>query len=365
MTDARFMARALALGRRGLGRTAPNPAVGCVIVSAGGEIIGEGWHHQAGKPHAEVEAIRSMAPGVSAQGATAFVTLEPCNHTGRTAPCSEALIAAGVARVVISVRDPNPGVGGGGVERLRTAGVDVIVGLLEGDGTRLLAGWASFITRGRPLVTLKVGTSLDGRIATQTGDSQWVTGDASRAEVHRMRDETDAILVGAGTVRADNPRLTARIDGGVDPLRVVVSSSLELPDRAHLLTGGPPTIILCVEDSLRAESLRARGVDVLPVGSDAAGQVDLEAGLKRLGQRGITSLMVEGGRGIATSLLAARLVDRLVVFVAPKVIGGDGLGWAGALGFRTMAQSIRLEGVRIRSLESDVCIEGECVYGDH
>ena len=166
MTDARFMARALALGRRGLGRTAPNPAVGCVIVSAGGEIIGEGWHHQAGKPHAEVEAIRSMAPGVSAQGATAFVTLEPCNHTGRTAPCSEALIAAGV---------------------------DVIVGLLEGDGTRLLAGWASFITRGRPLVTLKVGTSLDGRIATQTGDSQWVTGDASRAEVHRMRDETDAI----------------------------------------------------------------------------------------------------------------------------------------------------------------------------
>ncbi len=343
------MREAIQLARRGLGRTAPNPAVGCVLVRDG-EVVGRGWHHAAGRPHAEVEAIRDA--GKRTEGAIAYVTLEPCNHTGRTGPCTEALIAAGVTRVVLGARDPNPKVEGDGVGRLKAAGLEVELGVLEAECAAVLAPFATWTTTGRPLVTLKVATTLDGRIATSTGHSQWVTGEAARRDVHRRRNENDAVMVGGGTVRADDPALTTRgIEGGRHALRVVLSASMDLPTRSQLFTDGlADTLVLTTSD-------RVAPVETVRV-------TDLAGALDALGARGVTSVLVEAGRGLATALLAEGLADRLACYVAPKVIGGDGLGWAGPLLIRTMERSIRLADVEIRPLGDDVCIEGRCVYGD-
>jgi len=234
-SDRTFMRRALALAARAYGRTAPNPMVGCVLVK-GGRVVGEGYHHKAGMAHAEVEALRNA--GSRARGGTAYVTLEPCNHTGRTGPCSEALIAAGVARVVVAMADPNPRVAGGGAARLRKAGIPVEIGLCEAEARQLGAGFVKHVTTGRPLVTLKAALTLDGRLATASGDARWVTGEAARAEVHRMRDRADAILVGAGTVAADDPSLTTRLEGararrGRDPLRVILDGRLRTEPAAR------------------------------------------------------------------------------------------------------------------------------------
>ena len=353
--DIRFMQQALALARLGEGRTHPNPPVGCVLVRDG-VVIAEGWHHRAGEPHAEVEALRQVDG--SATGATAYVTLEPCDHTGRTGPCSMALIAAGVTRVVAGAVDPNPLVGGRGLERLRSAGIAVETDVLGAECRRLLAPFATWVALHRPLVVLKVATTLDGRIATSTGDSRWVTGDAAREESHRMRDRCDAIVVGAGTVRADNPALTCRLPGGRDPLRVVLSASLDLPANAQVLR--PGTLILTVAENERATALRATGVEV-----EVLGDASFESALSHLAKRGITSVLVEGGRGVATGLLAARLVDRLACFIAPKVIGGDGLPWAGALGITRMAEAVGLAAVQVRLLGDDILVEGDCVYRHH
>ena len=350
------MQQALALARQGEGRTAPNPPVGCVLVRDGA-VIGRGWHKKAGEAHAEVEALR----GIDARGATAYVTLEPCDHTGRTGPCSLALLAAGVARVVAGAVDPNPLVAGRGLRRLQEGGVEVEVEVLGDECRRLIAPFAMWVTQRRPLVVLKVATTLDGRIATATGDSRWVTGAEAREEGHRMRDRLDVILVGSGTVRRDDPALTCRIPGGRDPLRVVLSAHLDLPATAQVLREG--TLILTSVESERADALRGRGVQVEAVGVSAGG-VSLEAALAHLGSRGVTSVLVEGGREVATGFLAAGLADRLACFIAPKLIGGDGLPWAGALGIPTMDRAIRLDGVRVTSLGADILVEGDCVYGN-
>jgi diaminohydroxyphosphoribosylaminopyrimidine deaminase/5-amino-6-(5-phosphoribosylamino)uracil reductase len=362
--DVRFMRRALALAAEGIGRTAPNPPVGCVLVS--GEImVAEGWHSQAGSDHAEVDALRNCPNDVS--DLTAYVTLEPCNHTGQTGPCTEALIDAGVKRVVIGCMDPNPSVNGAGVERLQQAGLEVQVGVLESESRVLIRPFAQWITTGRPLVTLKIATTLDGRIATTTGHSQWVTSEEARHCSHRLRDRMDAILVGAGTIRADDPQLTARLPdvAGVDPIRVVVSASLNLPDEARVFSvqSEAPTWVVTGLETPRVDVLKKRGIDVFTVGgTDEA--VDLKAALNALGDRGVTALLVEGGQQLGTALLQAQLVDRVCCFVAPKIVGDDGLAWAGGLGIRTMDQALTLSNVAIRPIGNDVCIEGDCVYGN-
>ena len=357
--DVRYMRRALALAERGVGRTAPNPPVGCVLVRDGA-VLGEGWHEAAGRPHAEAAALATV--GGRAEGATAYVTLEPCNHSGRTGPCTDALIAAGVRRVVLGAADPNPRVTGGGRARLRAAGVEVVEGIERAACRRLIAPFARWVTTGRPLVTLKVATTLDGRIATRTGHSRWVTGAEARHEVHRMRDRMDAVLVGAGTVRDDDPALTTRLPDGTgrDPIRLVLTTAGELPAGCQLLASpaGARTVLITAE----RVAPPSPNVDIWPVGA-AGGGVDVEAALLRVGAEGITSLLVEGGMQVATALLRARRVDRLVCFVAPRVVGGDGRGWAGPLGIDTMDAAIGLTDVRVRSVGADVCIEGDCVYG--
>lgn len=366
MTDARLMRRALELARLGLGRTAPNPAVGCVIARTD-TIIGEGYHRVAGGAHAEIDALRSADS--NPKGATAYVTLEPCDHRGRTGPCTEALIAAGISRVVVGTIDPNPEVGGRGITRLKAAGirVDFTTTALREEAEALIAGFRCWVRTGRPRVTLKVASTLDGRIATATGDSRWVTSPPSRRDVHRLRDEFDAICVGAGTVRADDPALTTRLESGAgqDGMRVIVCASLDLPPHAKVLAepAGAPTVIVTALEGERAEALRRRGIEVWATGPGPNG-VDLARMLEMLGRRGITSVLVEGGKHLASSLLAQRLVDSIRCYIAPKVIGDDGIGWAGPLGIRKIDESIGLSSMRVHRFGDDVCIEGDCVYGD-
>jgi len=350
-----FMGMALREAERGLGRTSPNPAVGAVVVR-GGQVVARGHHARAGAPHAEVVALARA--GARARGADLYTTLEPCDHWGKTPPCSLAIVQAGVRRVFVGSRDPNPVVDGRGIARLRRAGVGVERDLLRDDCDRLNRHWFHYITTGRPFVMLKVASTLDGRIATRAGDSRWVTGPQSRALVHRLRDRVDAVLVGSGTARADDPRLTARLGTGRgrDPVRVVLDTRLSLPRRLGLfhLRSRAPTLVA----HARAGAPRLPpGVE--PVRCRArGGRVDLADLLDKLGQRGITSLLAEGGAALATSLLEARLVDRLLVFLAPRVVGGGGLAWAGGRGPRRMADALRLEDVRVTRLGDDVLVEG-------
>ncbi len=360
-SDAHWMDRALAEARRGVGRTAPNPPVGCALVRDG-RLVGVGFHSRAGAPHAEVAAL-AIAEERS-HGATAYVTLEPCNHSGRTGPCTEALLAAGVRHVVVGALDPNPRVTGGGIARLREAGVSVTTGIRAEACAALIAPFAQWSTRGRPLVTLKVALTLDGRLATATGSSQWVTGERARACVHRLRDQNDAVLVGAGTVRSDNPALTTRLDsGGRDAVPIVVSASLDLDPAAAVFASGRAVVLTgSIEHRERVARLESTGATVLSA-PDCAGVLDWEQALAALAQRGLCSVLVEGGASIATSLLRARHVDRLVAFVAPKLVGDDGLAVAGRLGTTMMADALHLSEVEVTRLGDDVCIEGRCVYG--
>jgi diaminohydroxyphosphoribosylaminopyrimidine deaminase/5-amino-6-(5-phosphoribosylamino)uracil reductase len=359
--DARFMARALELAARGLGRTFPNPPVGAVFVR-GGRVVGEGFHTRAGAPHAEVEALR--AAGGRARGATLYVTLEPCTHHGRTPPCIEALLPLGLARVVIAMPDPNPRVRGRGLAALRRARVPVVVGVGETEARTLTAGYRSRILHGRPLVTLKLATTLDGRIAAAGGDSRWVTGAAARRVAHGLRDIADAVLVGAATVRADDPRLTCRLPGGHDPVRVVVTGrSLALPARARVLAPPPPTWIVAPADAPapRVAALRRRGVEVLLL-RGRRGRVPFDVLARALGERGITSLLVEGGGAVAAEALRAGVVDRLVLFLAPALLGGDAVPAVAALGLRRVADAIRIEGLAAGRIGGDLVIEGRVRY---
>jgi diaminohydroxyphosphoribosylaminopyrimidine deaminase/5-amino-6-(5-phosphoribosylamino)uracil reductase len=294
-----------------------------------GIVVGRGWTQQGGRPHAETEALRRA--GAAAAGATAYVTLEPCAHHGSTPPCADALIAAGVSRVVVAIEDPDPRVAGRGLERLAAAGIQVEVGVLAEAARALNAGFLKRVEHGLPLVTLKLATTLDGKIATHSGESQWITGAAARSLGHMMRRQHDAVMVGSGTVLADDPELTVRIAGlqAPPPLRIVVDGRLRTPLTAKLVIAAPlvPTLIVTRTgiDPVRANAFRDCGVELVEVGPDADGNIDLQAALAALAKRGLTRIMVEGGATLGAALLRRRLVDRLAWFRSPGLIGGDGM----------------------------------------
>ena len=366
MDDSYFMAMALGLAENGLGFTSPNPMVGCVVVKDE-MVVGKGWHEKAGKPHAEVNAIDD-AYGHT-QGATLYVTLEPCNHTGRTPPCTEKILAAGVTRVVVAMEDPNPDVKGGGIERLRQAGVEVKTGVLEDRARKLNESFVHYITTKRPFVTVKYASTLDGQIATKTGDSKWVTGEAARGHVHELRHMSDAILVGVKTVIADDPSLTTRREGvpGKDPVRVILDGRLSIPENAKVLRRDSEsgTIIFSgipgetdgawKEKKARIEKMGVRVVET-PL---AEGRVDWQQVLHHLGQLGLTSLLIEGGGCVIASALSAKAVDKMVLFYAPKLLGGnDGLPVCSGAGPAHMADAIQLERISLKRFGDDVMIEG-------
>ncbi len=321
--DYRWMARALVLAERGLFTTTPNPRVGCVIVRDE-RIIGEGWHVRAGEPHAEVHAL-AMA-GAAARGATAYVTLEPCSHHGRTPPCAEALVKAGVARVVAAMQDPNPLVAGRGLARLQEAGIEVLSGVQEAGARELNIGFVSRMTRGRPWLRLKAAATLDGKTALDNGVSQWITGDDARRDAHRWRARSCAVLTGIGTVRDDDPQLNVRaIPTDRQPLRVVVDARLETPLNAKVLDGGKVLIAGATDNPERIAALLRRGADVLMLPNDG-GKVDLPALLAELGRRGINEVLAESGFKLNGSLLREGCVDELILYLAPSLVGDAARG---------------------------------------
>ena len=321
--DHDFMARALRLAERGLYSTSPNPRVGCLLVK-NGVVVGEGWHRCAGEPHAEIHALR--AAGGEARGATAYVTLEPCSHYGRTPPCAEALIAAGISRVVAAMEDPNPQVAGSGLALLASAGIEAECGLLEGEARELNIGFVWRMTRARPWVRMKVAASLDGKTALNNGVSQWITGPLARADGHRWRARACAILSGIGTVRGDDPQLNVRgVTTERQPLKVVVDGRLELPLQARALEGGGLLLVGASAHPGKAAALRERGAEVMTL-PGADGRVDLAALFAELARRGINEVHVEGGSRLNGALLAAGLVDELLVYLAPCLIGDDARG---------------------------------------
>lgn len=349
--DHGMMARALQLAEHGLWTTSPNPRVGCVLVR-NGEIVGEGWHEKAGEPHAEVHALR--AAGERARGATAYVTLEPCSHHGRTPPCAEALIAAGVSRVVAAMADPNPLVAGQGLAKLRAAGIETASGLLESDARELNIGFVSRMTRGRPWLRLKVAASLDGKTALNNGVSQWITGPEARQDGHRWRARACAILTGIGTVRDDDPQLTVRgVETGRQPLRVVVDSKLETPLTARILQGGPVLVAVAVDDEKRANLLRAAGAEVVVL-PNAAGKVELKDLLEELGRRGINEVHAEAGFKLNGSLLREGLVDELLLYLAPCLIGHAASGLFNLPELTTLDDKLRLKIQDLRQVGADI-----------
>lgn len=349
------MRHALALGRRGLGRVAPNPAVGCVIVKDG-RILGRARTADGGRPHAETRALE-MA-GAAAQGATAYVTLEPCAHHGRTSPCTDALIRAGIARVVIAAPDPNPQVNGQGVVRLRAAGIEVTTDICRTEAEDDQRGFLLTMTDARPMVTLKLAATLDGRIATATGESRWITGPEARRMVHAMRQSHDAVLIGAGTARADDPTLTVR-DLGADrqPVRIVASRHLNLPwpNRLAASIGEGPVWVAhgAGIESAEANRWTETGAQLVPVAVSGS-QLDPTNLLQTLAARGLTRIFCEGGGALAASLIAAGLVDDLVVFHAGLTIGAEGQPAVGVLGLASLAEAQRFERVETRIIGNDV-----------
>jgi len=355
----RHMRHALGLAARELGNVWPNPAVGCLIVAPGGEIVGRGWTRAGGRPHAESEALGEA--GEKARGATAYVTLEPCAHHGQTPPCAEALVGAGIARAVVALDDPDPRVDGRGYEILERAGIEVIRGVCETEARALNAGFLTKIEQGRPLVTLKLATSLDGRIATAHGESQWITGAEARRMGQRLRATHDAILVGVGTAQADNPSLTCRLPGleNRSPVRVVLDSRARLSPESDLAATAAhvPTWLVVSRGATNERQVSAlveKGVHVIPVAAGAGGRPDIMALLGALAERGITRLLVEGGAAVATAFLGAGLVDRIAWFRAATLIGGDGLAALGALGIEALDDAPAYKRIALRRLGEDL-----------
>jgi diaminohydroxyphosphoribosylaminopyrimidine deaminase/5-amino-6-(5-phosphoribosylamino)uracil reductase len=346
--DHAHMARALQLAARGLFTTSPNPRVGCVIVQ-NGRVVGEGWHKRAGTPHAEIQALR--AAGEATRGATVYVTLEPCSHHGRTPPCAEALIEAGVGRVVAAMTDPNPLVAGGGIAMLTLAGIRAEVGLLESDARALNPGFISRMTRQRPWVRLKTASTLDGKTALANGASQWITGEAARADVQKLRARACAILTGSGTVLADNPRMNVRdFDIGRQPMRVVVDSALRTPRDAAIL----PALVACHHAAPAARAaLEQAGAEVVEL-PGADGRVDLLALLMLLAQRGVNELHVEAGAALNGALLAAGLVDEWVAYLAPMAVGDSARGLFAHPPLATLADAARFRLADVRQLGDDL-----------
>lgn len=353
--DRRYMSLAIALGARGLGQVWPNPAVGCVLVRDG-RIVGRGWTQEGGRPHAETIALAQA--GAAARGATAYVSLEPCAHHGKTPPCADALINAGVARVVTAAEDPDARVAGRGHQRLQDAGIAVDGGVLQAQAEHLQAGFLRRVRTGMPLMTLKLASSLDGRIATAGGESQWITGPAARRRVHQMRATHDAILIGAGTARADDPTLSVRGLGKLrQPVRLVVSAHLDLPLAGNLARTAreQPLWLLHGPDAPAARREQWVQVGARPIEVAARnGQVDLRAAAHRLGAEGLTRVFCEGGGQLAAGLMAAGLVDRLAVFSAGVAIGQDGLPSVGPLGVAQLADAPRFALAECLAVGADV-----------
>ncbi len=360
------MSEALDLARAMLGLTTPNPAVGCVIVRNGEptEIVGRGATAIGGRPHGETNALAEA--GARARGATAYVTLEPCAHQGQTPPCARALVDAGVARVVVGCRDPYPPVRGRGIAILRAAGIDVTEGALEDQCLNLNEGFFMRVTRGRPFITLKLATSLDGRIAAEGGDSRWISSPESRTLVHRWRREADVVMVGAATVIADNPRLTCRLEDGRDPIRVIIDGRLRTPADAKIFrqrSKAPTILVTTTANRAKAEHLHAKrrgggnSLEILPMKS-TGGKVDLMTLMHEFGGRGWSKVLLEGGAHLAAAALAAGIVDRVAFFVAPRILG-CGLPAVEGLMSRKVRSSVRLVNLRSSPSGADLLIEAE------
>lgn len=352
IADYEYMARALRLAERGLYTTDPNPRVGCVLVRDGA-IVGEGWHARAGEPHAEVHALR--AAGARARGATAYVTLEPCCHHGRTPPCSDALIAAGVARVVVGLQDPNPRVAGGGLAQLEAAGIETRSGLLAAESEALNPGFVSRMRRGRPYVRCKLAMSLDGRTAMASGESKWITGEHARADVQRLRARSSAIVTGIGTVLADDPALTARLPEGVarQPLRVVLDHALRTPPTARLLREPGATLVIGTSEAeAPREALLAAGAEIVLLNASQDRLAPAEV-LEVLAAREINEVLLEGGATLAGAFLQSGLIDELVIYMAPALMGDGARGLFHLPGLERMDQKLALDVRDIRKVGVD------------
>ena len=356
--DEQYMRLALRLALKGAGRTSPNPMVGAVLVQ-GGKIVATGYHRRAGGDHAEIAALKRA--GKRAQGSTLYLNLEPCVHQGKTPPCTPALIQAGVKVVVVGMVDPNPRVSGRGVRRLRQAGISVRVGVLDRECRRLNEAFSKFITRQVPFVILKLAASLDGKIATSTGDSRWITGEAARAYVHRLRNQVDAVVVGIGTVSADNPRLTCRVSGGRDPWRVVLDGRLRISLTANVVRQRKREKTIVVTGP-RASVKKARGIE--KTGAQLwrfplrGGWIPFSSLLKRLGRMGFLSVMIEGGGATAARALAEGVVDKVVFFYAPKIIGGEGTRMIDGLGIKRMSRCKTIREMEVERFGQDIMVTG-------
>jgi diaminohydroxyphosphoribosylaminopyrimidine deaminase/5-amino-6-(5-phosphoribosylamino)uracil reductase len=358
----RFMKQALGLARKGAGRVSPNPMVGALVVR-GGNVVGAGCHRCFGGPHAEVYALEQA--GGLARGADIYVTLEPCSHTGKTPPCADALIQAGVGRVFVGMADPNPLVAGRGIKKLRAAGIAVETGILESECRRLNESFLKYITTGMPFVALKSAVTLDGRIATRTGDSKWITCPESRRLAHRLRFEADAVMVGSGTVLADDPQLTVRLAGlaAKQPLRVIVDGRLRTPLDSRVVQPEYAAGTLIATSAGKAATPKARrllaaGVQVLAC-PEKGGRIDMRRLLKKLAARGIASVLLEGGAELAASALADGVVDKVYVFYAPKLLGGrQAVGMIGGSGPERIAQAVSIVDMRLRRIRDDILLEG-------
>lgn len=363
MLDEDYMRQALRLAHRGLGRTSPNPMVGAIIVK-GNQIIGKGYHHHYGGKHAEINAIENAREDTGE--ATLYVTLEPCCYHGKTPPCVEAIIQNNIGKVVIGTLDPNPRVSGQSVEILRQQGIDTRVGVIEEECRSLNEAHFKYMATGIPLVTVKFAQTLDGRIATVTGNSQWISSAESQRLAHRLRTLNDAVMVGVGTILADNPQLTVRLVKGRNPTRIILDSGLRIPLNAKVLTNqeSATTIMAATSgaDDERLSALRRMGIEVLVIREDEQGEVDLRHLLGILGQRGISSILVEGGAETITSLLRLNLVDRLVVIVAPKLMG-KGIEAVGELNITDVSQTLKLSYSRTYRVGEDLVIEARVEGG--
>ncbi len=363
MNDGLIMKLALDLARQGIGFTSPNPMVGAVLVK-NGRIVGRGYHEAAGKPHAEVNAIQDA--GSQAKGATLYVTLEPCNHFGKTPPCTQKIIEAGIKSVVTAMHDPNPDVAGGGIECLRQHGITVRTGVCETEARKLNEAFIKYATTRRPFVILKCAATLDGRIATRTGDSKWITNTESRQFVHQLRHAVDAIMVGVHTIRQDDPHLTTRLKKGrgKDPTRIILDTRLSIPEDANVLQAPSDSATVLVTGPLTDEQkqklarLEKRNVRILE-SSLKKNRIDLDSLMIRLGGEGITSLLIEGGAEVFGSALSGGIVDKVFFFYAPKILGGDdGTPICKGVGPRQMGECIRVKDLTVHRFSDDVLIEG-------
>jgi len=358
MDDERWMKRVLRLAEKGRGRTSPNPMVGAILVKDG-RILAEGYHAKAGEPHAEIIALRKA--GEEAKEATLYLNLEPCTHYGKTPPCAPVVIEAGVRRAVIGMEDPNPLVKGRGVEALKRAGLDVDVGILEKECRRLNEAFCKYILNKEPFLILKVVATLDGKIATRKGESQWISGEASRRFVHRLRDQVDGVIVGIGTVLKDDPMLTARVKGGKDSYRIILDSRLRIPENAKVIEISPSKTIVATTELApgeKVERLEKKGVRVLILDSKK-GRVDLKPCLFKLGEMGMMSLLVEGGSQLNGSFLDEGLIDKIFLFLSPKLIGDpQALGIFGGHGVSSLKEAIPLNELKVRRIGEDLLLEG-------